>query len=36
MIEAGIMDGDNVIIKKCDTADNGEIVVALVEITRRR
>ncbi|MFY9287480.1 MAG: transcriptional repressor LexA [Alphaproteobacteria bacterium] len=31
MIEAGIMDGDRVIIKKCDTAENGAIVVALVE-----
>jgi repressor LexA len=31
MIEAGIMDGDSVIIQKCDTADNGAIVVALVE-----
>ena len=31
MIEAGIMDGDNVIIRKCDAADNGDIVVALVE-----
>src|ERR1700679_796591 len=31
MIEAGIMDGDRVIIRKCDTAENGAIVVALVE-----
>ncbi len=31
MIEAGIMDGDQVIIRKCDTAENGAIVVALVE-----
>ncbi|MDD3289061.1 MAG: transcriptional repressor LexA [Alphaproteobacteria bacterium] len=31
MIEAGIMDGDNVIIRKSDTADNGAIVVALVD-----
>lgn len=31
MIEAGIMDGDHVIIRKCDTAENGAIVVALVE-----
>jgi len=30
MIEAGIMDGDRVIIRKCDTAENGSIVVALV------
>jgi repressor LexA len=31
MIEAGIMDGDHVVIKRCDSADNGAIVVALVE-----
>lgn len=31
MIDAGIFDGDTVIIKKCDNADNGTIVVALVE-----
>jgi len=31
MIEAGIMDGDRVIIRKCDNADNGTIVVALVD-----
>ena len=31
MIEAGIMDGDTVIIKKADTADNGRIAVALVD-----
>ncbi len=31
MIEAGILDGDTVIIRKCDTATNGEIVVALVD-----
>ena len=31
MIEAGILDGDVVLIKRTDTADNGEIVVALVE-----
>ncbi len=31
MIEAGIHDGDTVIIQRCDTADNGTIVVALVE-----
>ena len=30
MIDAGIMDGDHVIIRKCDTAENGAIVVALV------
>lgn len=31
MIEAGIMDGDIVVIKKEQYADNGQIVVALVE-----
>lgn len=39
MIEAGILDGDTVIIKKGDTAENGQIVVALVdenEVTLKR
>jgi len=31
MIEAGINDGDTVIVKKTDTADNGKIVVALID-----
>ncbi|GGY49450.1 transcriptional repressor LexA [Parvularcula lutaonensis] len=31
MIDAGILDGDTVIIRRCDDAPNGEIVVALVE-----
>lgn len=31
MIEAGILDGDMVVIKRVDTAASGEIVVALVE-----
>ena len=31
MIEAGIFDGDTVIIQKADTAENGAIVVALVD-----
>lgn len=31
MIEAGINDGDIVVIREADTADNGDIVVALVE-----
>ena len=31
MIEAGILDGDTVVIKKTDTATNGDIVVALVD-----
>ena len=39
MIEAGILDGDTVIIQRCDTADNGSVVVALVdneEVTLKR
>ncbi len=39
MINAGIHDQDTVIIRKCDTAENGEIVVALVddlEVTLKR
>jgi repressor LexA len=39
MIEAGIFDGDTVIINKGDTAENGQIVVALVddaEVTLKR
>lgn len=31
MIEAGILDGDTALIQKCDSASNGEIVVALVD-----
>ena len=31
MIEAGILDGDTVVIRRCDTAENGDIVVALVD-----
>ena len=31
MVDAGILDGDTAIIKKVDTADNGQIVVALVD-----
>ncbi len=31
MIEAGIHDGDTVIIRRYDTAENGDIIVALVE-----
>ncbi|MFN3827553.1 MAG: transcriptional repressor LexA [Micavibrio sp.] len=31
MINAGIHDGDTVIIQRCDTAENGTIVVALVD-----
>ncbi len=31
MEDAGILDGDTVVIQRCDTADNGAIVVALVD-----
>ena len=31
MIEAGINEGDTIIVKKTDTADNGKIVVALID-----
>ncbi|MFG1464652.1 transcriptional repressor LexA [Xanthobacter sp. DSM 24535] len=31
MIEAGILDGDTVLIRKCDTAETGDIIVALVD-----
>ncbi len=39
MIDAGILDGDTVIIRKGETAENGQIVVALVdeaEVTLKR
>lgn len=39
MIDAGILDGDTAIIERCDTAENGAIVVALVddyEVTLKR
>jgi repressor LexA len=39
MVEAGILDGDTVIIRKSDAADTGQIVVALVddaEVTLKR
>ncbi len=39
MIEAGILDGDTAIIRRGDTAENGQIVVALVdegEVTLKR
>lgn len=39
MVDAGILDGDTVIIRRSDTADNGQIVVALVdenEVTLKR
>ena len=31
MIEAGILDGDYILVKKQNTANNGEIIVALIE-----
>lgn len=31
MVEAGIHDGDTVIIRRCDQAENGDIVVALID-----
>ncbi len=31
MIEAGILDGDTVLVRKADTADSGDIVVALID-----
>jgi len=31
MIDAGILEGDTIIVRKCDDASNGEIVVALVD-----
>ena len=31
MINAGILNGDNVIVKKQNTANNGEIVVAMTD-----
>lgn len=39
MLDAGIQDGDTVVLKRSDTADNGAIVVALVddnEVTLKR
>lgn len=39
MIEAGILDGDTVVILRCDTANTGDIIVALIddqEVTLKR
>lgn len=39
MVDAGIQDGDTVIIERCDVAENGTIVVALIdneEVTLKR
>ena len=31
MIEAGILDGDYILVKRTNTAENGQIVVALID-----
>ena len=39
MVDAGILDGDTAVIRKTETAENGQIVVALVdesEVTLKR
>jgi repressor LexA len=39
MIEAGIHDGDTIVVERCETAENGTIVVALIddnEVTLKR
>ena len=39
MIDAGILEGDTVVIQRCDTADSGSIIVALIndsEVTLKR
>ena len=39
MVDAGILDGDTVLIQRCETADNGQIVVAIIddnEVTLKR
>jgi repressor LexA len=39
MVDAGIFDGDTVVVQRCDTAENGSIVVALIddeEVTLKR
>ncbi|SDF70858.1 repressor LexA [Limimonas halophila] len=39
MVDAGIFDGDTVVIERCDAAENGSIIVALVdgeEVTLKR
>jgi repressor LexA len=39
MIDAGILDGDTVVIQRCDNAESGQIVVALIdsnEVTLKR
>lgn len=39
MVDEGILDGDTILVRRCDTAENGAIVVALVdegEVTLKR
>ncbi|MBL4802271.1 MAG: transcriptional repressor LexA [Emcibacter sp.] len=31
MIEAGILDGDTIVVQRCDAAENGTVVVALID-----
>ncbi len=31
MVEAGILDGDTIVVQRCDTAENGAVVVALID-----
>ena len=31
MVNAGILDGDHILVERCNAAKNGEIVVALVD-----
>ncbi len=31
MMEAGILDGDTIVVQRCETAENGTIVVALID-----
>ena len=33
MIDAGIFDGDTAIIERCETAENGKIIVALIDLS---
>jgi len=31
MVEAGILNGDTIVVQRCDTAENGAVVVALID-----
>lgn len=31
MMESGILDGDTIVVQRCDTAENGTVVVALID-----